>query len=980
MIVIDELGKFLEFASKESERADIFFLQQLAEATASFKSPGLFLITILHQAFERYAAGLRPAVRDEWSKIQGRFEDIAFQEPPEQLLDVLAHAIAHSETALTQTMRRRARTYAGKAAELGLVPRGMSKSQFIQAVGRCAPLHPLTVMTLVRLCRKFGQNQRSLFGFLVSREPKGFSSFLEQEVSRSSLPFYGVTDLYDYIAEALGNGLAIGESATKWAEIESALDRCASASPSEIRLIKIVGMLSAIGAYGDLKPSQEIIEFGFDTKKQEVRRACETLLQRSVLVHRKHSQSLALWEGSDIDIDTRVQEAKRHIAQAISLARKLGSLWVPRPLVAKRHSFQTGTLRYFEIRFADSAEFSRALQGTTDADGLLVYCLPASRADYDQLLELAKGSLVRERADIIVAIPREIDALRNAVQELECLRWVENNTPELKGDAVARRELRARLALADERVSRDIQSLFSPGERTARNTLWFHRGIPQTISTKRSLAHFLSDICDAVYQHTPKLRNELINRRNLSSAAAAARRNLIEAMITRGAEERLGITGNPPEMSMYISVLAATQIHRRRPDGCVFGPPRTDKGLMQVWKAIEDFFAGCELQRRPISELLCLLRQPPFGLKMGVIPVLFCAAALARDTEIALYENGAFVPDLTIETFERLLRSPEKFEIRRYRIIGIRKEVFRQFAGLLGASKHAKTHNLVSIVRPLYRFFNRLPPYSQQTKTVSETTRAVREALVSAREPDVLLFEDLPRACGLEPFLARRTNIDRAAGFFRSLKSALIELQRAYDDLLAELQESLFRAFNTTGPKSRELVRLRAQAIWEHSVDPRLRAFVHHLCDEQLDNVAWTEAVGTLVVGKTPRMWSDMDRARYDVNLIELVRSFRHIETLVFEITRQLHLGKAPAEVLRIGITDRHSKEREAVVVVESDDQDKLAEAVIEVEECLKRQGVVGNPELALAALATVSRRFLAELETPSEPVRELKGEKVRHE
>ena len=83
--VIDELGKFLEFAAREPAHADIFVLQQLAEATAG--NPGLCFVTILHQAFERYASDLGGTAREEWAKVQGRFEDIAFQEPPEQLLD-----------------------------------------------------------------------------------------------------------------------------------------------------------------------------------------------------------------------------------------------------------------------------------------------------------------------------------------------------------------------------------------------------------------------------------------------------------------------------------------------------------------------------------------------------------------------------------------------------------------------------------------------------------------------------------------------------------------------------------------------------------------------------------------------------------------------------------------------------------------------------------------------------------------------------
>src|SRR6185503_8632017 len=113
---------------------------------------------------------------------------------------------------------------------------------------------------------------------------------------------------------------------------------------------------------------------------------------------------------------------------------------------------------------------------------------------------------------------------------------------------------------------------------------------------------------------------------------------------------------------------------------------------------------------------------------------------LAHDTEVALYEEGAFLPELTIEAFERVLRSPDKFSLRRYRVEGIRREVFRKLAQLFGAASDTQ-NNLVSVVRPLYRFFGKLPPYSQKTNSISPTAIAVRDALISAKEPDRLLFE-----------------------------------------------------------------------------------------------------------------------------------------------------------------------------------------------------------------------------------------------
>ena len=93
LLVIDELGKFLEYAAQDPVQGDVFVLQTLAEFAARSDQTPLFLLTILHQAFEQYASKAAKSQQEEWVKIQGRFEDIAFVEPTEQVLRLIGSAI-----------------------------------------------------------------------------------------------------------------------------------------------------------------------------------------------------------------------------------------------------------------------------------------------------------------------------------------------------------------------------------------------------------------------------------------------------------------------------------------------------------------------------------------------------------------------------------------------------------------------------------------------------------------------------------------------------------------------------------------------------------------------------------------------------------------------------------------------------------------------------------------------------------------------
>src|SRR5262249_35760420 len=159
---------------------------------------------ILHQAFEQYGAHLDHVTRNEWAKVQGRFEDIAFQEPPEQMLRLLAAALTPPEQTLD--LRRTAAAEAVDPALLsGVCPPGLSPEEFRDLAARCYPLHPVAMVALPYLFRRYGQNERSLFSYLTSGEPYGFQQFLKSHRFDPRAPiFVRLADLFDYFTANFG--------------------------------------------------------------------------------------------------------------------------------------------------------------------------------------------------------------------------------------------------------------------------------------------------------------------------------------------------------------------------------------------------------------------------------------------------------------------------------------------------------------------------------------------------------------------------------------------------------------------------------------------------------------------------------------------------------------------------------------------------------------------------------------------------------
>ncbi|NJK35122.1 MAG: hypothetical protein HC919_09295 [Oscillatoriales cyanobacterium SM2_2_1] len=95
ILVIDELGKSIEYATLHQRNDDLYLLQQIAELSLC-NGRSLHLVGLLHQSFADYGYSLATAQRNEWAKIQGRLRDFSFSSQPRQMTKLIGQAIAKS--------------------------------------------------------------------------------------------------------------------------------------------------------------------------------------------------------------------------------------------------------------------------------------------------------------------------------------------------------------------------------------------------------------------------------------------------------------------------------------------------------------------------------------------------------------------------------------------------------------------------------------------------------------------------------------------------------------------------------------------------------------------------------------------------------------------------------------------------------------------------------------------------------------------
>jgi hypothetical protein len=551
----------------------------------------------------------------------------------------------------------------------------------------------------------------------------------------------------------------------------------------------------------------------------------------------------------------------------------------------------------------------------------------------------------------VIVASSHVAELTEATVDAVAARLVLEKAGEL-WDTVARAEIRHRAALLQATLTDRIERAFDVGRR---GVTCFAGGDAVRIANDRDFSELLSVLCDRSYHRSPTIRNEMLNRRELTSQGAKTRRELLELMFSAEETARLGIDGFGPDRAMYESVLAASGIHQERDGKLRFGPPRENSGLASAWEAIAEVLDLATDRPIRVDELYRHLMAPPFGIKEGPVPVLLAAALIHRADDVFVFEDGSFLPTLGPEHFERLVKTPERFSLKRASMLGVRAGLFRELQRLIGADVDrlpAKVRNTttLAVVRPLIMLLHSLPEYSRRTQLVSEVARRVRDALATTIEPDGLLFAALPRACGILELTK-----SNSATYVATLKGALDELAGSYDLLLERLAVTLRAAFDTRGPDRalREELRSRARHLVEHVIDRRLRSFLLIAANEELEDREWLEAVATVLAQKPPASWSDSDIAVFESAALEVSRPFRRLELLHLQMATTQQDGFTAR---RVTVTQPDGTELSKLVWLEESRADALMQVLNDAVASAAR---IGGADACDGLLALLAERVL---------------------
>ena len=240
VIVVDEFGKILEYAANNNPEKELYFLQKLSEFV-NVPSRSIILLTTLHQNFGSYAAKLTETQRNEWHKVKGRFQEIVFVEPVEQLLSLTAKRLStHRQLSKAEELSL------SLLYDLGVRSKIVSRNLGYKTVESLYPLDPVSAVCLTMAIQKYGQNERSLFSFLSA---KGVGSINEFKATPSTT--YNVAMVYDYLTYHFYSAITeTNADSMGWRSLSVAIERIEGSNldgdiiEACLKLIKTIGLIN----------------------------------------------------------------------------------------------------------------------------------------------------------------------------------------------------------------------------------------------------------------------------------------------------------------------------------------------------------------------------------------------------------------------------------------------------------------------------------------------------------------------------------------------------------------------------------------------------------------------------------------------------------------------------------------------------------------------------------------------------------------
>ncbi|MCX2975720.1 hypothetical protein EYC87_19290 [Halieaceae bacterium IMCC8485] len=874
ILLLDEMGKALDFQSREGK--DLHIFQSLADIAQQAESPAV-IVGFLHQAFTEYAKNKDASSQNEWAKVQGRYRDLSYNPSIDESLVLVGESI----NILKQTSLELKETHKGTTSAVSQA--FSKKNRSVATLEKTLPLDPLVSLLLGPISRRrFSQNERSIFGFLASQEKLGFREFLVNNYeTNQTREIYHPERLWDYLHHNLHHLITTSLDSKAWLEGCDAIYRAEQkGNENHVIVTKVIALLTIFGFQHQIHASEAFLNDYFSSRGfTDIGDVLAQLQKWTVIIYRPNHKAFFVFQGSDIDINNLVLERIESISHGVDWTRVCED---SENVLATAHYQNTGTMRWAKTRLLKkltAADIELYSKTPTTGEHFLSFVLSADPIAEETL------KLIEITPHLAVGNSESLGRLKTVAIELLALRQIEKEDGKINHDLIAKKEIADRIHLAEKNLGIELNHAF----RSAR---WRNRFIGDQ-TKNQPLSVYTSRIADRIYAKSPTVLNELVNRSKPSGSANAGIRKLMSAMLERGELEDLGFDKNtfPAEKAIYLTCIKSKGWHQKTKEGFLFTDEWNKENIEENPAMHSLMLSGIEFIKNSkemvtLEQLYAYWMAPPFGLTAGLCRLYGMALLKAMDGKIAFYDRDStnqfiFIPELDEELVTKIYRRPTEAGVRYFHISSIHSHLIDTLAKANELNTTSNNDVILSIAKHIVKIVHTLPHWVKRTsgecfsdrqgsESLSMEARSFRNNVMKANDPYKLILEELPTIFG-EDIRNRKT----AERLSKTLLHVISELEGLHGQLMDTFTQIIENGLNA---KLDDDLKERCKLVAKSAKRPDTKELASRLV-KYLDKKASIEQVVSLSIGAPEKNWTDTNIRNGLDELQNQCTQFRRIET-----------------------------------------------------------------------------------------------------
>lgn len=271
-------------------------------------------------------------------------------------------------------------------------------------------------------------------------------------------------------------------------------------------------------------------------------------------------------------------------------------------------------------------------------------------------------------------------------------------------------------------------------------------GEERNISSALELTKIASDVVEKAFPRTIIVNNDLVNKNAISGAIKLARAKALEYIMGDEDDILKECTLLSPEHTIIRSVLVKNGLYDDETNATLNVLPDGEYSGRAVQKEIRDYLKKTQKAPVPLMEIYKKLKQPPYGLRDGYLPILL-AFEMKKHENVSISFHGAD-RDYCIDELIKAFESPEDFSIYICNWDRQQREFIERTEALFGGYRNSKSKSrLKDLLSAMNTHFAGVSKSARTTeKFVTAKTKLYRDIMsVSYKDYNAFFFEILPQ-------------------------------------------------------------------------------------------------------------------------------------------------------------------------------------------------------------------------------------------